>query len=484
MLEDLLRKIEVFSSLSPGALGDLKSQMKLLELRDGDILCREGEAGHSMYLVESGELSVIKHGKDNAPVEIARLKTGEVAGIMSIVGDETRSATLAASGAVRLWEISHDDFQTLLHRNPGIAQGMLRELSRYLREEIEVVAQLRTRDVDSRLKIAFFDSKPYTEETFQEKNAEKFAQRFYESRLSLDTVSLAEGFQIVCAFVNDTIDEPVVRRLGSMGVQMIAMRCAGYNNVDLKVCKELGISVANVPAYSPHAVAEHAVALMLTLNRKVHRAHNRVRESNFSLNGLVGFDMHGKTVGIIGAGKIGQCLIEIMAGFGCTVLVYDRAPREYKNPLVRNAQLDELFARSDIISLHAPLFPETHHIINAASIDRMKPGVMIINTSRGGLVDAHALIDGLVSGRVGSAGLDVYEEEKDYFFEDTSDMVMKDETLARLTTFNNVIVTGHMAFLTREALLNIADVTLSNVQEFQDGKRGNALTNGLWPKPV
>lgn len=482
MLEDLLKKIEVFSSLSPAALGELKSQMKLVELADAAILCREGEAGHSMHLVESGELSVIKHGEDNSPVESARLKSGEVAGIMSIVGDETRSATLRASGPVRLWEISHDDFQTLLERNPGIAQSMLRVLSRYLREEIEVVAQLRTRDVDSRLKMAFFDSKPYTEETFVEKNAEKCALRFYEARLSLDTVSLAEGFQVVCAFVNDTIDEPVVRRLGSMGVQMIAMRCAGYNNVDLKVCKELGINIANVPAYSPHAVAEHAAALMLTLNRKVHRAHNRVRESNFSLTGLVGFDMYGKTVGVIGAGKIGQCLIDIMVGFGCRVLVYDRVAKEYSSPNIKSSTLEELFAASDIISLHAPLFPETHHIINAASIAKMKQGVMIINTSRGGLVDAHALVEGLVSGKIGSAGLDVYEEEKDYFFEDTSDMIMKDETLARLTTFNNVIVTGHMAFLTREALLNIADVTLSNVREFQEGKRGYELTNGLWPK--
>lgn len=482
MLEDLLKKIEVFSSLNSEGMNALKSAMKPLELKDGDVLCEEGVPGHSMYLVESGELSVIKHGKDRAPVEITRLKPGEVAGIMSLVGHETRSATLKAAGAVRLWEISHDDFQALLDRNPGIARSMLRVLSTYLREEIEVVAQLRTRDIDSRLKIAFFDSKPYTEETFVEKNGEKYALRFYESRLSLDTVSLAEGFKVVCAFVNDTIDEPVVRRLAAMGVEMVAMRCAGYNNVNLKLCKELGISVANVPAYSPHAVAEHAAALMLTLNRKVHRAHNRVREGNFSLNGLVGFDMFGRTVGVIGAGKIGQCLVDIMVGFGCEVLVYDRFPKEYASPRVRNASLDELFARSDIISLHAPLFPETYHIISAKSIAQMKKGVMIINTSRGGLVDAHALIDGLVSGQVGSAGLDVYEEEKDYFFEDTSDMVMKDETLARLTTFNNVIVTGHMAFLTREALLNIAHVTLSNIGEFEGGKRGAAMTNGLWPK--
>ncbi len=482
MLDDLLKKIEVFSSLTDSALKEVKAQMKPLNLKADDILCREGEQGLSMYLVESGELSVIKYGKDNAQVEIARLRPGEVAGIMSIIGNETRSATMRAAGAVSLWEIGRDDFQKLLDRNPGIARSMLNVVSRYLREEIEVVAQLRTRDVDSRLKIALFDSKQYTEETFKEKNGDRYAFRYYESRLNLDTVALAEGFKAVCAFVNDTIDEPVVRKLAFLGIEKIAMRCAGYNNIDLKTCKELGISVSNVPAYSPYAVAEHAAALMLGLNRKIHRAHTRVREGNFSLQGLVGFDMHGKTVGVVGAGKIGQCLIDIMVGFGCDVLVYDARPKPYDNPKIRNVSLDELFSSADIISLHAPLFPETHHIVNAQSIARMKTGVMIVNTSRGALVDAHALIDGLVSGKVGSAGLDVYEEEKEYFFEDTSDNVMKDETLARLTTMNNVIVTGHMAFLTREALLNIADVTLSNIGEYEQGKRGYELTNGLWPK--
>ncbi|MBL8021021.1 MAG: 2-hydroxyacid dehydrogenase [Leptospirales bacterium] len=393
-----------------------------------------------------------------------------------------RSATLKATGPVKLWEIGHNEFQKLISRNPSIAQNALKVLSRYLREETRIVAELRTRDVDNRLKIAVFDSKPYTEDTFRETNNELYALRFFESRLSLDTVVLAEGCSVVCAFVNDTLDEPIIKKLAGMGVRMIAMRCAGYNNVDLKACAANDISIANVPAYSPHAVAEHAVTLMLALNRHIIRAHDRVREGNFSLNGLVGFDMFGKTVGVIGAGKIGQCVIDILCGFGCRVLVMDRSARDYGNANAKAAPFDQICAESDIITLHAPLVPETRHIVNAASIQKMKKGVMIINTSRGALVDAQALVNGLVSGQIGSAGLDVYEEEREYFFEDFSDSVMQDETLARLNTFHNVIVTGHMAFLTREALLSIAEVTFRNIAEFVAGKKTAEMSNGLLPR--
>lgn len=479
MLEEILKNIEVFSALDSASLSTVAARMKQIQLKAGDVICNEGEPGHSMFVLESGELSVQKKGKDKTLVEIARLRPGEVAGIMSLFGDESRSATLISTGEARLWEISNEDFQALVQSTPQIAHQLLKVLSRYLREETRIVAELRTRDVENRLKIAFFDSKPYTEEAFKDKNEDKYALQFFESRLSMETLVMAEGFKIVCAFVNDTLDAPVVKKLAAMGIEMIAMRCAGYNNVDLAACKEHGITVANVPAYSPHAVAEHAVALMLSLNRHITRAHSRVREGNFSLNGLVGFDMYGKTAGVIGAGKIGQCVISILAGFGCKVLVYDKFPREQTIPNVRNASLDEIFTKADIITLHAPLIPETRHIISRESISKMKRGVMIINTSRGGLLDAHALVDGLVSGHVGSAGLDVYEEEKDYFFEDYSDMILKDDVLARLTTFHNVIVTGHMAFLTREALLNIADVTLNNVLEFENGLRMGSMKNGL-----
>jgi D-lactate dehydrogenase len=255
-----------------------------------------------------------------------------------------------------------------------------------------------------------------------------------------------------------------------MVVRLVAMRCAGYNNVDLTACAQLGIPVVRVPAYSPHAVAEHTVALMLSLNRKIHRAHSRVRDGNFSLDGLVGFDLYGRTVGVVGAGKIGQCVIEILKGFGCRVLVFDKYESDALKArlLFDYVGLDELFRESDIITLHAPLFPETRHVINHAAIDKMKRGVMIINTSRGALIDTSALLDGLKSGQIGYAGLDVYEEESDFFFEDYSDRVMTDDLLARLTTFNNVLVTSHQAFLTRDALENIAETTLDNIRAFVD----------------
>jgi D-lactate dehydrogenase len=262
---------------------------------------------------------------------------------------------------------------------------------------------------------------------------------------------------------------------------MIALRCAGYNNVDVQTAYRLGISVTHVPAYSPHAVAEHAVALMLTLNRKTHRAYNRVREGNFSLSGLVGFDLHGRTAGVVGVGKIGRCLVEILAGFGMKLLGYDRIADDgfARRTGLQYVELDELLRQADVISLHAPLLPETRHMIDAAAISKMKPGVVLINTSRGALVDTSALIDGLKSGHIGAAGLDVYEEEAAYFFEDRSSEIITDDLLARLMTFNNVLVTSHQGFLTREALSNIAEVTLNNIQEFKDGKRLGELSNAV-----
>jgi D-lactate dehydrogenase len=283
--------------------------------------------------------------------------------------------------------------------------------------------------------------------------------------------------------VNDTLDAPVIARLAGAGVGLIAMRCAGYNNVDLAAAHEAGISVVRVPAYSPHSVAEHSVALMMTLNRKIHRAYNRVREGNFSLTGLVGFEMHGKTVGVVGTGRIGCCAIEILLGFGCRVLAFDPNPREELIQCgVQYMALDELLPQSDIVSLYVPLMPQTYHLIGARSISRMKPGAMLINTSRGGLVDTVALVDALKTGHIGSAGLDVYEEEGDYFFEDCSNALITDDTLARLLTFNNVIVTSHQAFLTQEALTNIVDTTLENIREYESGRRAKELTNGVCVK--
>jgi D-lactate dehydrogenase len=319
------------------------------------------------------------------------------------------------------------------------------------------------------------------EEAFRECNLYDYALHFFEPRLSSDTASLAANFKVICVFVNDVLTKSVLTELRSLGVEMVALRCAGYNNVDLQTCQDLGISVARVPAYSPHAVAEHAVALMLTLNRHIHRANLRVREGNFSLKGLVGFDLYNKTVGIIGVGKIGKCMLSILAGFGCKLLVYSRTyyPEIEKQYGAKFVSLNELLSQSVIISIHAPLTPETQHLINDAAIAKMKTGVMLINTSRGGLVDTKALLSGLRDGKIGFAGLDVYEEESGYFFEDMSDHVVRDDVLARLTTFNNVIVTSHQAFLTKEALSGIAEITFRNIREFQMGKRMSELTNAV-----
>lgn len=330
------------------------------------------------------------------------------------------------------------------------------------------------------LRIAVFDTKNFTRETFTERNKHGYSLTFYEHRLTPDTTASAIGFHIICGFVNDDITALTVERLREAGVELIAMRAAGYNNVDLAACDALGITVVRVPAYSPASVAEHSVALMLALNRKIPRAHNRVREGNFSLDGLVGFEMRGKTVGILGTGRIGRCAIDIMMGFGCRVLGYDVYPDpSLERPGFAYTDLETLLRESDIISLYLPLLPETEHLIDSRAIAKMKPGVMIINTSRGALIDTPALVRGLKSGHVGSAGLDVYEEESEYFFEDLSAEVITDDVLARLLTFPNVLVTSHQAFLTREALINIADTTFDNIREYELGKRGHDLTNGV-----
>lgn len=320
-------------------------------------------------------------------------------------------------------------------------------------------------------KIAFFDAKPYDIESFTEVNKDfGFDITFFEAKLNHRTASLGGNFDGVCAFVNDTIDKSVINTLAKHSVKVIGLRCAGYNNVDFHSAYEK-ISVVRVPAYSPYAVAEHAVALMMSLNRKTYKAYPRTRDGNFSINGLLGFDMHGKTAGIVGTGQIGKCLISIMKGFGMTVLAYDPYPdAKYAEAQgIRYATLEELYRESDIISLHCPLNAETEYMINTKSIQQMKTGVMIINTGRGKLINTHDLIDSLKSGKIGSAGLDVYEEESEYFFEDRSMEMITDDMLARLLVFPNVLMTSHQAFFTREAIQNIALTTLENFKEFFEG---------------
>lgn len=320
-------------------------------------------------------------------------------------------------------------------------------------------------------RIAFFDTKPYDQKFFDKINSQyNFDIKYFMNRLNRDTAELVQGFNVVCVFVNDIVDREVIDILKQCGVKLIALRCAGYNNVDLKAAYR-NINVVRVPAYSPYAVSEHAVALMLGLNRKIYRAYYRTRDSNFNINGLLGFDMYGKTAGVIGTGKIGKCLISILKGFGMNILCFDIHPDEAyaKNAGITYVTLSELYKKSDIISLHCPLTPQTHYMINEKSIAQMKDGVMIINTGRGKLIKTQALINGLKSGKIGGAGLDVYEEESNYFFEDFSASMISDDILARLLTFPNVLITSHQGFFTQEALTNIAKTTFGNIVEFFNG---------------
>jgi D-lactate dehydrogenase len=316
------------------------------------------------------------------------------------------------------------------------------------------------------MKVAVFSAKPYDRQFLAQVNQKYGHQlRFFDPSLDAQTASLASGFEAVCVFVNDRLDRQTIEILSNQGVKLIALRCAGYNNVDLDAAEEFGLAVVRVPAYSPYAVAEHAIALILTLNRQIHRAYYRVREGNFALNGLLGFDLHGRTVGIIGTGKIGRLTGQILNGFGCRILAYDLNPdQEFAEQYGEYVSLEDLLAQSDIISLHCPLTDDTQHLIDTTAIDQMKSGVMLINTSRGRLIDTKAVIRGLKSKQIGYLGLDVYEQEGKLFFEDLSGEIIQDDDFERLLTFPNVIITGHQAFFTADALNNIAETTLSNIK--------------------
>ena len=327
------------------------------------------------------------------------------------------------------------------------------------------------------MKIAFFDAKPYDKPSFDKYGeASGIEFKYFETKLNEDTAELANGYDGVCVFVNDTVNAPVIDKLVKMGIKIVALRCAGFNNVDMKYAFGK-LHVLRVPAYSPYAVAEHTMAMLLTSIRRIHKAYIRTRDFNFSLSGLTGFDLHGKTVGVIGTGKIGKVFINICRGFGMKVLAYDKFPsREIEDENVRYASLDELFEQSDVISLHCPLSEETYHIIGEAALSKCKRGVVILNTSRGALVDAEALLQGIKSRKVGAACLDVYEEESEFFFEDFSGHILDDDVLARLISMPNVIVTSHQAFLTEEALSNIAETTVENITGFlKNGECPNEL---------
>ncbi len=329
------------------------------------------------------------------------------------------------------------------------------------------------------MQVAVFNTKPYDRHFLEAANAaQHHTLTFFESRLTLETCALAQQFPAICVFVNDQLTRVVLTKLAEGGTRLLALRCAGFNHVDLAAAQELGMTTVRVPAYSPYAVAEHTLALVLALNRKIYRAYSRVREGNFALEGLLGFDLHGRTVGIIGTGKIGAVTAKILNGFGCQLLAHDPFPN--LEVLAFGAQyvaLPELLRHADIVTLHCPLLPNTHHLINADTLKHLKPGAMLINTSRGALIDTSAVIRALKSGAIGALGLDVYEEEAGMFFEDLSNAMLQDDVFARLLTFPNVIITGHQAFFTREALTGIAETTLANITAFAEGRHcANSVT--------
>jgi D-lactate dehydrogenase len=474
----LLGDVEIFRLVEDETLEAVASALEERTLESGDLLFREGDPGGYVFLVARGRLEVLKETEDGLPVLLRVMDRGQVGGMTSTVVGRSRSATLRARGQVTVLTLPRDRFLDLLEQRPDLARSALAFLGDKVRRKTARLATLSARDQSGEGEpMAVFDTKPYDRHHLTEASGDELAPTFFEARLRPETAGLARGFRVVCAFVNDELGPDTLERLAEGGTELVALRCAGFNNVDTPVARRHRITVVRVPYYSPHAVAEHTVALILNLNRKIHRAYQRVREGNFSLNGLVGFDLHGRTAGVVGVGQIGRRVAELLKGFGMRVLAYDPAPDpDYaRRAGIEYVELDTVFGESDVLTLNAPLTPQTHHMIDAAAIRRMKPGVMVINTGRGALVDTAALIDGLKTGEVGAAGLDVYEEESEYFFEDRSDAVITDDLLARLLTFPNVLITSHQAFLTRDALDAIAATTVENIRQYLAGRRGEEI---------
>ncbi len=478
-----LSDVELFEQTDPQTLAEMAAAVEERQVGAGQVLFSEGDPGGFVFAVARGELEVLKRQSER-DVLLRVMGRGQVGGLTSTTLGRSRSATLRARAESLVLCIPGERFNQLLSDRPPLTRAVVAFLSQKVRGKTDQLAGLMARgQAGAGEPVAFFDTKPYDRTFFDRAAGDDLAPVYFEARLRSATASLARGFRVVCAFVNDELDAGVLQELAGSGAQLIALRCAGFNNLDLEAAGRLGLTVVRVPAYSPHAVAEHTLGMILTLNRKIHRAHQRVREGNFSLAGLVGFDLHGRTAGVIGLGKIGRCLARVLRGLGMQVLAFDARPDEAfaAHTGVRYVALDRLLAEADIISLNAPLLPATWHMIDDEAIARMKPGVMLINTGRGALIDTAALIRGLKSGAIGSAGLDVYEEESDYFFEDRSDRVITDDVLARLLTFPNVLITSHQAFLTEEALGNIAETTAGNIRAFLAGARGDALDNRVAP---
>lgn len=481
---ELLHAHRMFAEFPSESLSALCTQIEERVFPTGTIISQEGSIDPFCYFIVTGRIRITKKLLNGSDGTIRFAMPGELLGLTSLFISNGRSASMIADTETSVLVIPHDLLKAFLKGEKGqtaeiVTGALFRELARRVRQKNARLAALPAKDVGKKVAVAVFDTKPYIEDVFLQFAPEQLSLSFLPFRLSRDTAQFAQGYSIAVVFVNDRIDAETAMILKENGVQLIALRCAGFNNVDLKACAELGITVTRVPAYSPHAVAEHSLALLMTLNRKIHKAYERVRNGDFRLDGLVGMDLFGKTVGVVGTGKIGECFVKIMQGLGCHVLAYDPYPNPALSlsPDVRYTSLEELFTISDVISLHAPLTRETHHLIDAKALALMKSGAILINTSRGALVDTQALIDALKEKRLAGAALDVYEEEEGVFFEDFSSDIITDDILSRLMTFSNVIVTGHQAFLTKEALSNIAQTTFTNILEFLQGKRSSELTN-------
>ncbi|KAI8613174.1 hypothetical protein BC830DRAFT_1133379 [Chytriomyces sp. MP71] len=487
----------LFPGLDKTQLSAIAREMTSVRYAANDVIVREGNKATHLHIVTRGRARVMKNSGDER-VHLITLGPGDYFG-ESIFDEALLNATVvAAEHDTTTVRLDYTALNNILDSHPEVATALLRGLSKELRVFRSVLSRTLTSsqavkdDANASkrmIRMAVFDFMKHEQASFEAAvdafrasldQDTVFEVQYFESKLDIKTVRLAAGCQVVCIFVNDTASADVLTNLATQGVKQLALRCAGFDMVDLKAAAALGIAVTRVPAYSPYAVAEFAATLAMSLNRKIVPASGRVKQGNFSLAGLVGFDFHGKTVGVIGTGKIGQCFIKIMQGFGCNILCYDAYPSKEVAVWERctYVTLDELYAQSKVISLHAPLLPSTHHMINAEGIAKMQKGVVLINTSRGGLVDTQALIDGLKSGHIAGAGLDVYENEKALFFEDHSLNIMVDDAFSRLNSFNNVIITGHQAFLTEEALNKIGSVTMENVKQcLVEGKVGKELEN-------
>lgn len=407
------------------------------------------------------------------------VEPGQAFGLLHCLREDASYADCVAKGKVRAYIVTTDHLHSLLDNNASLGKAFTNALAKTVRSYTKLVHN----PVSTRPRVVLYDSKSYWQQQFDKVNVQEqlgFEIKYVQELFSADTASWAEGAVAVICFVNDDTSRLALQRIHAVGCKMVSMRCAGYDRVDLAAARALGILVTRVPEYSPYAVAEHAMALTMALNRKLCRAHNRTREHDFKLEGLLGFDMNGKTAGVLGTGRIGQIFINICLGFGMRVICYDK----YRNKALEESgkveykdTMDEVFREADILSLHTPLLPETRHVINTVNIAKMKKGVLIINCGRGGLVDTKALIEGLRSGQVGGAGLDVYENEQEFFFNDHSDEIISDVVLQQLLQFNNVILTAHQAFFTNEGIGQIAKVSLNNIKLYLEGKNYDSHPN-------